>query len=95
MFMVMPPAGFRYTSGAPRQFKRDDLEKAVTREFCGECGTHLTTLRPDLPFVILKVGTFDDPSQFGIPQMAIYASDRQAFHCLPEGLPTFEGMPPR
>jgi hypothetical protein len=49
MFMLMPPQGFRYTSGEPRQFSRSDLENPVTREFCGECGTHLTTRRPDLP----------------------------------------------
>jgi hypothetical protein len=93
--MVMPPNGFRYTRGEARPFERDDLENAVTRDFCGDCGTHLLTRRPDLPFIILKVGTLDDPSQFGAPQMAINASDRQAFHCLPDGLPTFDGMPPR
>lgn len=94
-FMVMPPDGFRYTGGQPRAFKRDDLANAVTREFCGDCGTHLLTRRPGLPFIILKVGTLDDPGRFGEAQMAINASDRQAFHCLPDGLPTFDGMPPR
>ena len=68
MFMLMPPQGFRYTSGEPRKFSRSDLESPVTREFCGECGTHLTTRRPGLPFVILKVGTLDDPSLFGAPR---------------------------
>jgi hypothetical protein len=70
MFMLMAPQDFRYTSGEPRKFSRSDLESPVTREFCGECGTHLTTRRPGLPLVILKVGTFDDPSLFGTPQMA-------------------------
>ena len=46
MFMLMPVDGFRYTKGAPRQFKRDDLERAVTREFCSDCGTQLITRRP-------------------------------------------------
>jgi hypothetical protein len=67
----------------------------VTREFCGECGTHLTTRRPDLPMVILKVGTLDDPALFGTPQMAIYAVDKQPFHAIPDGLETFERLPPR
>jgi hypothetical protein len=62
MFMLMPPDGFRYVSGAPKIFTRDDLEQPVTREFCDTCGAHLTTLRPGLPLVILKVGTLDDPS---------------------------------
>jgi hypothetical protein len=95
MLMLMPPEGFQYTAGAPRQFKRDDRERAVTREFCGDCGTHLLTRRPGLRAIILKAGTFDDPSQFGIAQMAINTRDRQAFNCIAEGLPTFEELPPR
>ena len=95
MFLLMPPIGFRYTKGAAKQFARNDLEGAVTREFCAECGTHLTTLRPGLPAVILKVGTLDDPSQFGAPQMAIFTVDRQAFHHIPDGMPAFERLPDR
>ena len=95
MFLLMPPDGFRYTKGASRQFARSDIEKPVTREFCADCGTHLTTRRPGLPAVILKVGTLDDPGQFGLPQMAIYTIDKQAFHQIPDGLPTFERLPKR
>jgi hypothetical protein len=95
MFLLMPPDGFRYTKGAPRQFARSDLETPVTREFCADCGTHLTTRRPGLPAVILKVGTLDDPDQFGLPQMAIYTIDKQAFHQIPDGLPAFERLPKR
>jgi len=95
MFMLMPPDGFRYTSGAPKHFTRDDLERPVTREFCENCGAHIATRRPGLPMVILKVGTLDDPGLYGLPEMAIYAVDKQAFHVMPEGLPTFERLPPR
>jgi hypothetical protein len=95
MFLLMPQDGFGYTRGTPRQFTRSDLERAVTREFCAECGTHITTRRPDLPGVILKAGTLDDPSLFGSPQMAIYTIDKQAFHQIPHGLPTFERLPKR
>jgi hypothetical protein len=95
MFLVMPPTGFKYTHGTPKQFSRSDLENAVTREFCAECGTHLTTRRKDLRAVILKVGTLDEPSLFGTPQMAIFTVDKQLFHEIPAGLPTFERMPPR
>ncbi|MGB6534765.1 MAG: GFA family protein [Xanthobacteraceae bacterium] len=95
MFMLMPPGGFSYTKGMPKQFTRTDLESAVSREFCAECGTHIATRRPGLRAVILKVGTLDDPSLFGKPQMAIYTIDKQAFHHIPEGLPTFERLPPR
>jgi hypothetical protein len=95
MFVLMPPKGFSFTKGTPKPFKRSDIEGAVTREFCAECGTHLVTRRPGLPAVILKVGTLDDPSLFGSPQMAIYTIDKQAFHHIPEGVPAFERVPPR
>ncbi len=95
MFMLMAPEGFRYVRGAPKTFARSDLEQPVTREFCANCGTHLTTRRTDLPFVILKVGTLDDPSLYGGPKMAIFTCDKQLFHMIPEGVPTFERLPPR
>jgi hypothetical protein len=95
MFVLMPDGGFAYSKGTPKQFKRSDLERPVTREFCPECGTHLTTRVPGLPAVVVKVGTLDDPTQFGTPQMAIYTCDKQAFHQIPDGMATFERLPPR
>jgi hypothetical protein len=95
MFLLMPTTGFMYSRGTPKSFTRSDLERAVTREFCGECGTHLVTRPPGLPAVVLKVGSLDDPSLFGGPQMAIYTVDKQPFHQIPGGLPTFERLPPR
>jgi hypothetical protein len=92
--MAMPEAGFAYTKGAPKGFTRSDLDAPVTREFCAECGTQLLSRAPSVPgAVLLKVGTLDDPSQFGGPQMAIYTCDAQSFHMIPEGIPTFEKTP--
>jgi hypothetical protein len=94
MVMGMPGAGFAYTKGSAKEFRRSDLENPVTREFCRECGTHLLSRAPSVPgAVLLKVGTFDDPSVFGSPQMAIYTIDKQAFHHVPEGVATFERTP--
>jgi hypothetical protein len=95
MFVALPADGFGYTKGAPKQFTRSDLERAVTREFCPTCGTHLVTRVPGLPMAVVKVGTFDDPSLFGQPQMAIYTIDKQAFHQILEGIPAFERLPRR
>ena len=92
VFIAMPIPGFRYTKGKPRQFKRGDLEGAVTREFCASCGTHLVTRPPAFPAVIVKVGSLDDPSVFH-PAVAIFTCDMQPFHQIPEGLPTFEKLP--
>lgn len=94
MFVLMPTGGFSYSKGTPKQFSRSDLEHPVTREFCAECGTHMVT-RPHFPAVVVKVGTLDDPSLFGGPQMAIYTVDKQDFHMIPEGMPNFERLPPR
>jgi hypothetical protein len=95
MFMLMPPDGFAFTKGAAKSYTRSDIDNAVTREFCPECGTHLLTRRPGLSAVILKVGTLDNPDLFGNPQMAIFTVDKQAFHQIPEGLPAFERLPKR
>jgi len=45
--------------------------------------------------VLLKVGTLDDPSVFGTPQMAIFTIDKQVFHQIPAGIPAFERVPGR
>jgi hypothetical protein len=94
MFMTVAPDAFRYTKGTPKQFKRKDLERPVTREFCAECGTHLAT-RPNRPIVVVKIGTLDDPKVFGAPALAIYTIDKQPFHQIPDGIPTFERLPQR
>ena len=91
-FIVMPAAGHKYTKGTPKAFTRSDLERAVTREFCPDCGTHLATKPPGRPVVVVKVGTLDDPKQF-TPQMAIFTVDKQPFHQIPEGLKAFERRP--
>jgi hypothetical protein len=92
--MAMPETGFRYTKGAPKAFRRADLPAPVTREFCGECGTHLLVRAPALAgAVLLKVGTMDDPKQFAGPDVVIFTVDKQPFHQLPPGVPAFERMP--
>ena len=92
--MAIPEAGFTYTKGAPKQFTRTDIENAVTREFCADCGTSLATRAPGLPgAVLLKVGSFDDPAIFEGPQVAIYTCDKQPFHVIADGVACFEGLP--
>jgi len=90
----MPAARFAYTKSSPKQFRRTDLSNPVTREFCAECGTHVLARSPHLPHaVMLKVGTLDDPSVYGAPQMVIFTIDKQSFHHVPQGVPAFERVP--
>jgi len=93
--MGVPTESFTYTQGEPSRFTRTDIPAPVTREFCPNCGTHLTSRVPSLPSVLVKVGGLDDPSLFGMPQMAIYAGEKQVFHAIPEGVPTLQGRPGR
>ena len=92
VFIAMPIGGFKYTKGTPKQFTRSDLPRPVTREFCPECGTHVVT-RPQRPVVVVKVGSLDNPTLFGGPEMAIYTIDKQSFHHIPDGLPAYERLP--
>ena len=76
-----------------RDATRSDLDAPVTREFCPNCGTHLVSRIPNMPLAIVKVGTLDDPKQYGGPDIAIYTVDKQPFHVVPDGLPAFERSP--
>ncbi|MGI9357168.1 MAG: GFA family protein [Rhizobiaceae bacterium] len=92
-FMIMPMDGFYYTLGEPKQFTRTDIDKARTRDFCTNCGTHILTRLPGMPVVVLKVGTLDEPADYGGPKLAIFCIDKQPFHQIAEGLPTYERRP--
>ena len=93
VIMIMPLSGFEFVKGIPKTFKRKDIEKAVTRLFCENCGTGIGTKNPNRPnSIILKVGTFDDPSIFK-PDIAIFTIDKQKFHHIEDGLKSFERRP--
>lgn len=94
LFMLMPVAGFRFTQGEPKTYSKPDKENAVTRAFCANCGTHLTTRRPGLDAVILKIGTLDDPTLYRGPMIAIFTEEEQPFHVVAQGVPKFEKLPP-
>lgn len=95
-FFIMLEAGdFAYEQGTPAQFARSDLEAPRTRDFCPTCGTHLVTRQPGGRTLVVKVGTLDDPGLYGGPDMAIFMVDAQPFHCVAEGLPQHDRLPPR
>ncbi len=94
-FIMMPVENFGYVKGAPKQFARADLDAPRVRDFCPDCGTHLVTRQPNGKTLVVKVGTLDDPSIYGGPDRAIFTIDAQPFHCIAEGLPQDERLPPR
>ena len=84
---------FKLTAGEMKYFRRSDLDYPVTRHFCGTCGTGIANQTPKTPgAIIVKVGTFDDPSMFK-PAMAIFTSDKQEYHHVPEDILVFDGRP--
>ena len=95
-FMLIPQSGFAWTRGTPKTYTRPDKANAVTRSFCPDCGTHMTSDRPGLAEKVLKAGTLDDPEgDYGAPQIAIFCAEKLSFQPIPEGLPAFDALPPR
>ena len=87
-------AGLSYTNGQPAQFTRDDIDGAVTREFCGRCGTPILTRVPQNPgAVFVKVGSMDRPEDFGGPDVAIHTDDKYDFHVIADGVAQFPKLP--
>ena len=43
--------------------------------------------------VRVEIAADPDPALFEGPEMAIFCVDKQSFHAIPEGLPTFERFP--
>lgn len=96
VFLAMPYSGFRYTKGQPKTFARDEAPVfPVGRDFCPECGVHVIGRSKALPDVVfLKVGSLDNPPDFGKAELAIFTCDQQPFHQLPPDAQAFEKMPP-
>ncbi|HVC56102.1 MAG TPA: GFA family protein [Stellaceae bacterium] len=93
--MRVPAAGFRLTSGTPTRYvTKSDAGNAVTRVFCGACGSPLyieVSSRPDI--VGLRVGTLDDPSGFRA-EADIFVKSAQPWDHMDPDLPKFPSYPP-
>lgn len=93
-FMAVAADGFRFVKGTPGSFNKNDRPGSPTRHFCATCGVHLTARSDRAPSAVLvKVGTLDDPSHFGAPELVTWTSEMQTFHSLPSGVPTHAEFP--
>jgi len=91
--VVFAESDFSYTKGLASSFARSDLENPVTRHFCGACGTGIGSRSPSRPnSMIVKVGTLDNPGEYQA-QAAIFSCDRQAYHYIPNNIPSFDKRP--
>jgi len=84
----MSNSDFKHSKGAPKTYTRSDLDTPRTRGFCSSCGAHLLKYPPSLPDgVLIKVGTFDDPSIFIGPKIIIHAAYKKIFSHILGGIP--------
>ncbi len=93
VLVIVPLYKFKFLKGKPKEYKIKDIEMAMCRLFCEGCGTAIGTRNPNRPnSIILKVGTFDDPSIFKA-DIAIFTIDKQKFHHIDDGIESFERKP--
>ena len=84
-------ATFAFVAGKPVEFKSSP---AVTRTFCGRCGTPLTywTTRYG-PAIDVTTGSLDDPDAFP-PIAHVWTSQKLGWVELADGLPCLPEGPP-
>jgi hypothetical protein len=92
--MRLPSAGFRITAGTPKRYVgAADSGNAISRWFCGDCGSPIyiqVASRPDI--IGLRVGTLDDPSQFR-PEANIFTKSAQPWVPLSGNVPSYATYP--
>ncbi len=96
VLVVLPKGNLRIEGPALASVETvgEDTGLPVTRRFCPECGSGITsevTATPDLEW--LKAGTLDDPSWLR-PQMHMWTSSAQPWVNIDDAIPTYERNPP-
>ena len=94
MIIALSATGLSYTQGSPAAFERPGMNLPAVREFCGRCGTHILSRVPSFPdFVMVKVGTLDDPSICTRPRANAQLADAQPFHYIDPAVPGHQRWP--
>lgn len=92
--MAVADADFAFTGELKGFDKPADSGNIVTRKFCPTCGAAVLSTNSGMPgMVFVRASSLDDPSAF-TPQMTVYASRAPEWDRPPEGLATFDEMPP-
>lgn len=74
---------------------KGDSGHAVSRGFCGNCGSQLFGLVELMPgLTALRAGSLDDPTAFH-PTMDIYVASAQPWDFMDPALPKFDKLPPQ
>jgi hypothetical protein len=92
--VVLPKPAFALTKGTPKAYTvTGDNGGAVTRFFCGDCGSPIYSTPHNAPIAVVKAGSLDDPSWLKLGG-ALYTSSAQPWAHIDRNLPAFEKMPP-
>jgi len=71
-----------------------DSGNAMRRQFCGRCGTPVTSASSARPhLLIVRAGTLDDPRQAS-PVLTIWTDSAPPWACIDPSLPTTPRQPP-
>ena len=96
--MLAPREGFRWVQGQEMvaTFEAPILESPppYRRAFCSTCGSPLPAELEGTPFVVLNAGVLDDDPGTR-PFRHAFVAQKACWHELTDGLPRFDGRPPR
>ena len=85
-----------FTLSGPIKYwdSKADSGNVVSRGFCTECGSPVSSKNSGVGFLaFVRATSLDDPSYFK-PQMVVWTSMAQTWDPLDSSLPSFERMPP-
>lgn len=93
-FVAVPESLMSLEGEAKSHTVKGDSGRAVTRHFCGECGSQLYSTVESMPGVyFVKLGTLENADDLA-PQVHIWVKSRPNWCELPAGAPAFEENPP-
>lgn len=91
--LLLTDAQLVFTQGESlvRRYKIPEAER-FTRQFCGECGSAVARVVPELGGVIVPAGSLDSEIHMQ-PQARIYWDSRAEWSCSDEPLPHYAELP--
>lgn len=91
---MFPKSAMTSTGERKVYVSQADSGAKMHRTFCPNCGTPVfSEAEPRPDFVIVRVGTFDDP-EIGKPIGTIWTKSAPSWACIDEDLPKVERQPP-
>ena len=92
LLYIAPDVSVKIT-GTPKVYHdgHTDSGKTIQRTFCGNCGSAISTVSPNMSGVqVIELGLFDDMPK---PSMQLYAKSRPAWEKPVDAAKLFDKMP--